>query len=89
MSETFGSLVDKLVIVNLKLWHCQEALFRSSGDQSLEEIENLREKNESLLGQRQRLIKELDEWFTKAVNAPSDVILTNPANKMYGRFRQE
>lgn len=89
MAETLGSLIDKLTIVNLKLWHCQEAFFISSKKEPQEEIARLREKNESLLGQRQRLIQEIDEWFTIAVNKPEGVTLTNPSNKMYGRFRNE
>jgi hypothetical protein len=88
MAETIGSLIDKLAIVDLKLWHCQEALFNAE-EKPPEEIQPLKTKNESLLGQRQRLIHEIDEWFVKAINEPGNMILTNPSNKMYGRFRKD
>ncbi len=89
MAETLGSLVDKLAIVDLKLWHCQEELFSSEKVVNDDEKTKLRSKNESLLGQRQRLIQEIDEWFSKCITNPESVILTNPQNKIYGRFRKE
>ncbi len=89
MAETLGSLIDKLSIVNLKLWHCQEALFNSKDDHAVEEMQQLKSKNISLLEQRQRLIKEIDEWFAKAFKNPKKMVLSNPANKLYGRFRKE
>jgi hypothetical protein len=89
MAETLGSLTDKLAIVDLKLWHCQEILYDNPGDHSKEEIEKLEVKNESLLGQRRRLIDEIDEWFARAVTDPESLALTNPQNKIYGRFRKE
>jgi hypothetical protein len=85
MAETLGSLVDKLAITDLKLWHCQEQLFKPD----TEENPALRQKNESLLGQRERLIREIDDWFTAAVTNPESVALTNPQNKIYGQYRKE
>ncbi|MFP4528472.1 MAG: hypothetical protein ACLFQX_07980 [Candidatus Kapaibacterium sp.] len=89
MAETLGSLTDKLAIVDLKLWHCQEILYDNPEGHSEDELDKLREKNESLLGQRRRLIAEIDEWFARAVTDPESLALTNPQNKMYGRFRKE
>ena len=85
MAETLGSLVDKLAIVDLKLWQCQEQIFKP------EAVENpaMTTKNESLLGQRERLIREIDAWFYAAVTDPESVILTNPQNKIYGQYRKE
>jgi len=85
MAETLGSLVDKLAITDLKLWHCQEQLFKPDGEESL----SLKQKNESLLGQRQRLISEIDAWFSAAVTNPETVALTNPQNKIYGQYRKQ
>ncbi len=85
MAETLGSLVDKLAITDLKLWHCQEQLFKPDG----EENPPLKQKNESLLGQRERLIREIDEWFSAAVSNPESVALTNPQNKIYGQYRKQ
>ncbi|NJO93456.1 MAG: DUF4254 domain-containing protein [Hydrococcus sp. RM1_1_31] len=44
MAETLGSLVDKLAIVNLKLWHCQEKLFNLASNLTASEEEKLRLK---------------------------------------------
>ena len=35
MAETLGSLVDKLSIKNLRIWHIEEALEKDSGSQEL------------------------------------------------------
>lgn len=90
MAETLGTLVDKLTIVDLKLWHCQEALFKpASGDMDQADAAKMQDKNVSLLEQRQRLIKEIDEWFARAMSTPEGMVLTSPQNKMYGRFRKD
>jgi hypothetical protein len=86
--ETFGALVDRLSIVNLKLWHCQELLFNEL-EQSTDDRAATEKKNTSLLGQRADLIDELDAWMAKAVDDPASVALLNPQNKMYGRFRKD
>jgi hypothetical protein len=89
MADTLGSLVDKLAIVDLKIWHCQELIFDKGDEQDDKELDKLNLKNESLLGQRQRLIREIDEWIIKAVSDPGSVVITNPQNKIYGRFRKD
>lgn len=89
MAETLGSLIDKLTIVDLKLWHCQEALYRSPEARSEDDAQQLQTKNDSLLGQRERLIQEIDAWVQKALHHPEDVVLMNPQNKMYGRYRKD
>jgi hypothetical protein len=89
VAETLGSLIDKLSIIDLKLWHCQEALYKSKQECPPDEIEQLKTKNESLLRQRQRFVEEINEWFAQAMTEPEKIIFTNPSNKMYGRFRKE
>ena len=89
MAETLGSLVDKLVIVDLKLWHCQELLFNKKEEPSPEEIKKLEIKNESLSGQRQRLIKEIDGWILDTIKDPENAVISNPQNKIYGQFRKD
>ncbi len=85
-TETLGALVDKLAIVNLKLWHCQELLY---GEHPPEQQSQLHEKNRSLLQQRQRLIETIDQWIEQALTDPSDMLITSPQNKLYGRFRTD
>lgn len=87
-TETLGALVDKLSIVNLKLWHCQELLY-SSTEPPPEERKRLEEKNASLLEQRARLIEIIDRWIEQATADPTDMVITNPQNKLYGRFRTD
>jgi len=87
-TETLGALVDKLAIVNLKLWHCQELLY-GSGDIPADQLPQLQEKNYSLLQQRQRLIETIDQWIEQAVTDPSEMLITSPQNKLYGRFRTD
>ncbi|MDW8075776.1 MAG: DUF4254 domain-containing protein [Bacteroidota bacterium] len=87
-TETLGALVDKLSIVNLKLWHCQELLY-GTVEQSPEERKRLEEKNASLLEQRARLIETIDQWIALALTQPEEVQIVSPQNKMYGRFRTD
>lgn len=88
--ETLGALVDKLSIINLKLWHCQEALFTDQSDTLAPEVRaNLEAKNSSLLGQRAKQIDELNDWMKRAITDPTDMLILNPQNKMYGRFRKD
>jgi hypothetical protein len=89
MAETLGSLTDKLSIVDLKLWHCQEMLYKEDAKLEYEEELKLIEKNNSLLEQRSKLIHEIDEWIIKAIDSPESVQLSFPQNKIYGRFRKE
>jgi hypothetical protein len=86
MAETLGCLIDKLSIVDLKLWHCQEALDAPEGEAGREA---LGAKNDSLLVQRTRLIEEIDQFFAQAMGARDAATLVAPANKIYGRFRKE
>lgn len=90
MAETLGALVDKLTIVDLKLWHCQEMLAEDSPESLESEARHrLEGKNNSLLGQRERLIREIDAFFSEALKARSADGLMNPANKIYGQYRKD
>jgi len=87
-TETLGALIDKLAIVDLKLWHCQELLFGREEIPSSERQE-LEAKNASLLSQRAHLIETIDRWITQAIEDPSEMVITSPQNKLYGRFRTD
>ena len=64
MAETLGSLVDKLSIKNLRIWHLDEALEKNhgSGDEELKAKRDLADK------QRQRLVNEINAFIVSAVN---------------------
>jgi hypothetical protein len=87
-TETLGALIDKLAIVDLKLWHCQELLYGTPPPPT-EQRAQLEEKNISLLQQRQRLIETIDQWIEQALSDPTDMTITSPQNKLYGRFRTD
>jgi hypothetical protein len=90
MAETLGSLIDKLAICDLKIWHCHEQLFGEEfPEQSGDELHHLAAKSLSLGTQRERLIDEINEWLLSAITQPQATILTDPKNKLYGHFRRE
>lgn len=61
--DTFGNLIDKLTIVNLKIWN-QEDLKRDSVDDKV--IADATRKTNILNQQRNDLIQELDEMLIQA-----------------------
>lgn len=63
--ETFGNLIDKLTIVNLKIWH-QENVKRDSVDNN--KIAEATKKTNILNQQRNDLIQEIDEMLIAAAN---------------------
>ncbi len=65
MAETLGSLVDKLSIKNLRLWHLDEILEQSNGsDPKRKELEA---KRELVLKQSQDLMDEINGYFALAL----------------------
>lgn len=85
MAETLGTLVDKLTIVDLKLWHCQELLAEAPLPGQEGRREQLETKNRSLLGQRSGLIREIDAWIEAARATDDPSRLMAPSNKIYER----
>lgn len=73
MAETLGSLVDKLSIKNLRLWHLDEA----------KGMEGYEEKRRLIVGQRDRLILEIDEFTREAVKG--NVVLREEKIKLYNK----
>ncbi len=75
MSETLGSLVDKLIIDNLKLWHAQEDVYRYQR-MTLEEYEQVPAAETHKAWQRLAALNlsrnghmvELDELLAEAVH---------------------
>ena len=70
--ETLGSLVDKLSIVNLKLWNVQDWVHKATSKraikrQSKEQIAANLEKLKTLNLQRNSLMNEIDTVFSEAV----------------------
>ena len=77
MAETLGSLVDKLSIKNLRIWHLDEALEKNheSGDEELKAKRDLADK------QRQRLVNEINAFIVSALKG--EVCIRDEKIKMY------
>ena len=77
MAETLGSLVDKLSIKNLRIWHLDEALEEVS-DSKRQELQAKRDLADK---QRQELAKEIDGFLGAALRG--EVRIRDEKIKMY------
>ena len=75
MAETLGSLVDKLSIKNLRIWHLEEALEKDSDSEELKTKRDLADK------QRQNLVQEINGFLVAALQG--DVCIRDEKIKMY------
>jgi hypothetical protein len=80
VAETIGSLVDKLSIIGLKIYHMQEQVDRK--DASAEHRENCRRRVEVMQNQKKDLAEELNE-LSKGVLAGTRVLKVYRQFKMY------
>ena len=89
MSETLAALIDRLSIVNLKLWHCEEQIaLADEASADSEGTSRLLAKQKSLQEQRGELVRAIDRHLLDAVTDPASVKLLNPQNKIYAQTRQ-
>ena len=79
MAETLGSLVDKLTVCNVRIWH----LIDKHRDQSLPDKERLAAADaaDRVNRQRSRLIDEIDRFVADAVAGRVRVLL-DPKEKL-------
>ena len=77
MAETLGSLVDKLSIKNLRIWHLDEVL---ENDQA-SKVKEFQAKRDLAHRQRQDLIKEIDSFIDAALRG--EVRIRDEKIKMY------
>ena len=75
MSETLGSLVDKLSIKNLRIWHLEEALEKDSESEELKAKRDLADK------QREKLVQEINGFLVAALQG--EVCIRDEKIKMY------
>jgi hypothetical protein len=75
MAETLGSLVDKLSIKNLRIWHLEEALEKDSESEELKAKRDLADK------QRQNLVQEINGFLVAALQG--EVCIRDEKIKMY------
>jgi hypothetical protein len=79
MAETLGSLVDKLSIKNLRIWHLDEALENEGA--SAPEREEIQAKRDLAVKQRQDLMNEVDVFLGAALRG--EVRIRDEKIKMY------
>ena len=75
MAETLGSLVDKLSIKNLRIWHLEEMLEKDSGSEEFKAKRDLADK------QRQNLVEEINGFLVAALQG--EVCIRDEKIKMY------
>ena len=75
MAETLGSLVDKLSIKNLRIWHLEEALEKDSESEELKAKRDLADK------QREKLVQEINGFLVAALQG--EVCIRDEKIKMY------
>ena len=83
MAETLGSLIDKLTIANIRLWHLEDV----RRDRSLPDRDRLKAADAiaEVNQQRNDLMDEIDEFLYLA--AHGRVRLKAPKMKIYRKFR--
>jgi len=79
MAETLGSLMDKLTVANIRLWHLEDR----RRDRALPDAERLAAADAVSLvnGQRNDLIDEVDAFLEEAL--AGRVRLSRPKVKLY------
>ena len=77
MAETLGSLVDKLSIKNLRIWHLDEALENDNASKH----EELKAKRDLADKQRQSLVDEINGFLVAALEG--EVCIRDEKIKMY------
>lgn len=80
MAETLGSLVDKLTVVNLKLWHSQDKVHQAARNGDGVDSETVARLH-SLNLQRNGLMTEIDVLLAEAVQ--SGDVEVDPRPKIY------
>ena len=77
MAETLGSLVDKLSIKNLRIWHLDEALEQKNTSDYAE----LKAKRDLADKQRKNLVNEINDFLVSAFKA--EVCIRDEKIKLY------
>lgn len=79
MAETLGSLIDKLTIKNIRLWHLEDV----RRDKTLPDSERLAAADKVSLVNQQRndLMDEIDQFLADAISGK--VKVTDPKVKIY------
>lgn len=83
MAETFGSLIDKLSITNIKLYHQEDVAQEKGADDK--QVANAKRKISVLNRQRNALIEEIDTLFEEVIEGKKPVPKVFRQFKDYGK----
>ena len=87
MAEIIGNLIDKLVIVNLRMWQFEDIKRNSNEDKVIAEATR---KTNLLNQQRNDLIQEIDELISDLIIGKKEMKLYKQGEmKLYGRKEKE
>lgn len=86
MAETLGNLIDKLTVVNLRIWAFEDIKRTAKDDHSIAEATR---KTNVLNQQRNDLIQEIDELALGLVQGTRTMkVYEQGGTKLYGESRQ-
>jgi len=82
--ETIGNLIDKLTVVNIRIWMCEDVKRDSSASDA--EIAKATKVTNIANQQRNDLIQEIDEHINKLIISGKPQKLYNQGStKLYGK----
>ena len=82
MAETLGSLVDKLSIKNLRIWHLDEALEEKNASKLISSAyAELKARRDLADKQRQNLVNEINDFLVSALKG--EVCIRDEKIKLY------
>lgn len=82
--ETIGNLIDKLTIVNIRIWMAED--IKRDSEASNEKIANATKLTNIANSQRNDLIQEIDESLNKMVQTGElQKLYKQGSTKMYGK----
>ena len=79
--ENMGSMVDKLTILNNKIWHREEVCYDPNS--TIEQIGEAKLAINSLNTQRTAMVEAIDELFIGAITGKVELPMLTPQHKKY------
>jgi len=81
--ETIGNLIDKLSVVNIRIWMAEDV--KRDSNASNEQIAKMTKLTNTANQQRNDLIQEIDEKINEILTGNPQKLYKQGDNKMYGK----
>lgn len=81
--ETIGNLIDKLSVVNIRIWMAEDV--KRDSNASNEQIAKMTKLTNAANQQRNDLIQEIDEKINEILAGNPQKLYKQGDNKMYGK----